>query len=463
MDELKKLWALAIPIIIAQVGTFAMGLVDTLLVGPMGREALSALGLGNTLFFAVLIFGIGMMMSLDAWVSQAFGAGQLADCSRGLAQGLWLALIVSPLLIAVMTAMPHVLLALNYPENMVDLAMQYMGPLRWGVYPMLCFATYRSFMTALGVTRPLLFAVALANVANFGLDLWFIHGGLGIEAQGVTGVAWSTVLCRTFFLLPPLVLVVRFRADFQRFPRPNWRPDPKLLKQLALLGTPIGFQYMAEVGCFSLAGVLMGAMGTLPLAAHGVALNLAALFFMVALGLGAAGAVRVGQNLGAGNREGVVRAGWTALGSALAYGTISAVVITIFRGQLVSMYRVEPEIFNLAVQFMVIAAVFQLADSTQATGVGVLRGLADTRRPLGIILFGYGVIAIPIGVLGAFVLDDDPRWIWVGLAVGLTVVAILLTLRFKKQVARVRSGELRGVVDPMGTSSSTISAFEQNP
>jgi len=461
MDELKKLWVLALPIIVAQVGTFSMGLVDTLLVGPMGREALSALGLGNTLFFAVLIFGIGMMMSLDTWVSQAFGAGRYADCSRGLVQGLWLALLVTPLLIAVMTALPHLLLAFNYPAEMVDLALQYMGPLRWGVLPMLCFATYRSFMTAMGVTRPLLFAVALANIANVVLDLWFIHGGLGVDPLGVTGVAWATVVCRTFFLLPPLVLVVHFRADFKRLPKPNWRPDPRLLKSLAALGIPIGLTYVAEVGCFSTAGVLMGALGPLPLAAHGVALNLAALFFMVALGLGAAAAVRVGQNLGAGNHEGVVRAGWTALGSAVTYGSLSALVIMLFREELVAMYRVEPEIFKLATQFMVIAAVFQLADSAQATGVGVLRGLGDTRWPLRIILVGYGGIAIPIGVIGAFVLDDDPRWIWVGLAVGLAVVAVLLTARFKRQVRRLRAGELRGVVDQMASSTGTISPFEQ--
>jgi MATE family multidrug resistance protein len=441
MDELKALWKLAFPIIVAQVGFFGMGLVDTLLIGPMGAEALSALALGNTFFFGVMILGIGLMMGLDPWVSQAFGAGKLERCSQGLVQGCWLAVIATPPLVLAMSSLPWALGLLGYDEHLLELAKEYLGPLRWAVLPGLLFATYKSYISAVSVTRPLLWVALLANACNIGLDLWFIHGGLGVPPLGVTGVAWSTTFCRLVLFLP-LFLLVRYSKTFEQFPKVDWRPSPKLLRTLSSVGLPVGLQYLVEVGAFCTATVLMGIKGETQLAAHQVALNITALFFMVSLSLGAAGSVRVGQNLGAGNLVAMRRAGWTALGSGLCYAMISTTLIVLFSAQLIGLYRVDAEIFTLAVQFLAIAAIFQLGDSVQAVAVGVLRGLADTRVPLVMILASYWFVAIPIGVLGAFVLGDDPLWIWYGLAVGLCIVSVLLVSRFRWKVVRVTSGLL---------------------
>jgi len=435
MHEFKALWKLAFPIIVAQVGFFGMGLVDTLLVGPMGAEALSALALGNTFFFGIMILGIGLMMGLDPWVSQAYGAGKLDQCSRGLVQGCWLAVIATPPLVLAMTAVPWVLELAGYDPHMLDLARTYLGPLRWAVLPGLLFATYKSYISAVSITRPLLWVALLANITNFSLDLWFVHGGLGVEPMGVQGVAWSTTFCR-IVLFAPLFLMVRYSPTFARFPTVAWRPDPRLLKTLCAVGLPVGLQYLIEVGCFSTATVLLGIKGTTYLAAHQVALNIAALFFMVALSLGAAGSVRVGQNLGAGDLPAMRRAGWTALGSGLSYALISSTLIFLFAEQLVDLYRVEGSVQRIAVQFLAVAAIFQLGDSLQAVAVGVLRGLADTRVPLLMILGSYWFVAIPVGVLGAFYLDDDPMWIWYGLAIGLCLVALLLLWRFSVMAER---------------------------
>ena len=435
MHEFKALWKLAFPIIVAQVGFFGMGLVDTLLVGPMGAEALSALALGNTFFFGIMILGIGLMMGLDPWVSQAFGAGKLDQCSHGLVQGCWLALLATPPLVLAMTAVPWLLGLAGYDPHMLELARTYLEPLRWAVLPGLLFATYKSYISAVSITRPLLWVALLANIANFLLDLWFVNGGLGLAPMGVRGVAWSTSFCR-IVLFAPLFLMVRYSPTFARFPKVPLRPNLRLLKALCAVGLPVGLQYLVEVGCFSTATVLLGIKGSTYLAAHQVALNVAALFFMVALSLGAAGSVRVGQNLGAGDLPAMRRAGWTALGSGMGYALISGTLIFLFAEQLVNLYRVEDTVQRIAVQFLAVAAVFQLGDSIQAVAVGVLRGLADTRIPLVMILTSYWFVAIPIGVVGAFYLGDDPIWVWYGLAIGLCLVASLLLWRFSVMAQR---------------------------
>jgi MATE family multidrug resistance protein len=429
MSELKALWKLAFPIVISQIGFVSMGLVDTLIVGPMGPEALSAMSLGNTFFFGILIFGLGTIMALDSWVSQAFGANDLEGCSVGLVQGIWLAVGLWPILVLAMMATPTVLRLCGYEPAMIELMEVYLDPLRWGVLPALLFKTYRCALAAVDVTKPLVVAAVLANLANWGLDVWFIEGGLGLPALGVEGVAWATTACR-LVLFAPLFITVHWGSRFRHYPRPSLAPDPAVLKTLWRVGLPIGLQYGIEVGCFSGAAVLMGLKGTVPLAAHQVALNVAALLFMVPMGIGAAAAVRTGQAWGAGSLDGVRRAGWAAIHSGLAFAVLSATVLSFGRNEIVALYRVDPEIFLLAVDFLLIAAVFQLGDAIQAISLGVLRGLGDTRVPFFIVMAGYGLAAAPIGITGAFYWTDDPRWIWYGLATGLFVVAAALILRF---------------------------------
>jgi MATE family multidrug resistance protein len=430
MSEFRSLLKLALPIVISQVGFVAMGLVDTLVVGPLGPDALAAMSLGNTFFFGILIFGLGTLMALDTVVSQAYGAGDLEGCSIGLVQGLWLSLGLWPILLGAMFAVSPVLAAIGYDPAMIELMELYLGPLRWGLLPALFFKTYRCALTAIDITRPLVVAAVLANGANWVLDLWLLDGGLGLPAFGVTGIAWSTTACR-LVLLAPLFYTVHFSGRCAHFPRPSLAPSAAVLRRLWRVGLPIGMQYGIEVGCFSGATVLMGLMGTVPLAAHQVALNFSSLLFMVPLGIGAAAAVRTGQAWGAGSIEGARQAGWTAIRTGVAFGLISAVLLGVGREQIVALYRVENDIFALAVDFLLIAAAFQLGDAVQGVVLGVLRGLGDTRAPFFIVLAGYGLAAAPIGILGTFYLSDDPRWIWYGLAVGLIVVATALTLRFR--------------------------------
>ena len=429
MSELKALLKLALPIIISQVGFVSMGFVDTLVIGPLGPEALAAMSLGNTFFFGILIFGLGTLMALDTWISQAYGAGNLEDCSVGFVQGIWLALTLFPFLLMAMFAVPYVLEVCGYDPAMIELMESYLGPLRWGLLPALLFKSYRCALTSINITRPLVLAAVLANLANWGLDLWLVDGGFGVPAFGVVGIAWSTTACR-LVLLAPLFYTVHLSGRCARFPRPALGPSTAALRRLCVLGLPIGLQYGIEVGCFSGATVLMGLKGAIPLAAHQVALNFSSLIFMVPMGIGAAAAVRTGQAWGAGSADRAKHAGWTAIRCALCFGLLSAVVLALGREEIVRLYRVDDTIFTMAVDFLMIAAAFQLGDAVQAVSLGVLRGLGDTQVPFMIVLAGYGLAAAPIGILGTFYLTDDPRWIWYGLATGLVVVAVTLSLRF---------------------------------
>lgn len=437
-DELSALLRLAWPIVIAQLGMSVMGFVDTVLVGPLGAEALSALALGNTLYFGLLILGKGTLMSLDAHVSQAYGAGDHAECRRGLIQGIWIVAGLTPLLVLAMTWLPGLMIGLGYDAGMAELARLYLYPVRWGVPISLLFTVHRSFLAAVDVTRPLIVSAVIANVANVGLDLWFIEGGWFLPGLGVAGVAWATSACR-LALLAPVAWVAWFRPDFRRFVTTSWAPDGVLIRRLLAIGLPVGLQYFAEVSAFSGAAILMGILGPAPLAAHQVALTVSAMAFMIPLGLGAAGAVRTGQAIGKRDGEALHRAAWTVVAVAAAWSLVAAGILTIFPVQIAGFFGIEGEVFLLALDFLAIAALFQIPDSVQAVAVGVLRGLADTRAAFGLALLGYVGLALPIAVLGSVVLEHDPRWVWWGLLVGLSAAAILLCWRIHGQIRRHRA------------------------
>ncbi len=437
-QEARALWTLSWPIVLAQVGFMFMGAVDTVFAGPLGPESLGALAVGNIAFFALFVLGAGTMRSLDAYASQAWGAGRLDDCAEGLAQAHWLALVMSPPLIAAVLLVPTALAFAGYDPALVAVTRAYVVPSVWGIPAGLLFAAYRAFLSAVNLTRPIMLAALLANVCNVGLDWVLIDGKLGAPALGVVGISWATTACRGV-MFGVLASAVALHPRLRGFPTVLRRPLPAVMAALLRLGLPVGLAVFAEVGAFGAVGGLMGLKGAVPLAAHQVALNATALLFMVPLGLSSGAAVRCGQALGAGDPEAVDRAGRTALWSGVAYSVVSASALFFLRVPIAGLYRVTGEVLDLAVVFLGVASLFQLVDVLQVLGNGVLRGLGDTRLPFLFTIVGYLVLGTPFGVLGAFVLGDDPIWLWYGLTLGLAVVAALALLRFRWQVRRLRA------------------------
>ena len=438
-EEALALWTLEWPIVLAQVGFMFMGVVDTVFAGPLGAESLGALAIGNISFFALFVFGAGTLRSLDAYVSQAFGASNLDDCANGLAQAHWIALGLTPPIAAAVLLVPSVLDAIGYEAELVSITRQYIVPSVWGLPVGLFFAAYRSFLSAVNVTVPIMFAAVAANICNLGLDWLLIDGKLGAPALGVVGISWSTAACRGV-MFSVLASTVALHPALGNFPTVWRRPDPLVIKSLLRVGVPVGLTIFAEVGAFGCVGVLMGLKGALPLAAHQIALNVISLLFMVPLGISSGVAVRCGQALGAGSVEAVERAGRTALIVGVGYAFLSASLLWFFRFPIARLYGVTDDVLELAVVFLGVAAWFQIADVLQVMGNGILRGLGDTRLPLVFTIIGHGCLGVPLGALGAFVITDDPVWMWHGLTVGLGVVAVLGVLRFRWQVRQLRKG-----------------------
>ena len=428
---------LALPIVLAQVGLMAMGVVDTLMMGRVSAEALAAVALGNLYFVTLGFPGTGTLMVLDPLVSQAVGAKDAERIALGVQRGFVLAVLLSAFTCLLLWPVHGVLELLHQPPALVALATPYVRISILGVLPFFAFVVLRQSLQAMHELRPLLVVVVVANVINAFLNWVFVYGHLGSPAMGAPGSAWATCVSRWIMTLllaaaswPTLRhALVPWRAD-------AWRAAPLL--EMLRLGAPIGLQQLAEMGVFAAIGVLMGVLGTREMAAHQIALNLASLTFMVPLGVGAAAAVRVGHAAGQSDAAAVRERAATALVCGVGFMAGAAVLLIAVPGAIAALYTTEVQVAALAATLIPIAGVFQVFDGVQAVSAGVLRGLGDTRAPFLINLAGFWLVGFPVSIVLGFHSRLGALGLWWGLVVGLVVVAGLL-------LARVRT-RLRGPI-----------------
>jgi MATE family multidrug resistance protein len=433
--EVRRTLHLAIPVVLTQLGGISMGIADTIMVGRLGPDPLSAVALGNSVSFTILIMCLGALLALDPMVSQAYGAGRHTDCGRALDHGVVLAVLLAlPTMLFLSQAQP-LLRLLRQSVALSDAAADYIHGILFGVLPFLLFAVMRQFLQGIARPRAAMTIVILANALNIFANWVFIYGNLGIPAMGSTGAAWATTLVRWAMCLALLIWMLA-QADLQRFafhfwPRPlEWR---RLLR-LAGLGLPVGMQYGLEVGLFATASVMMGWMGTLQLAGHQIALNLCSTTFMVPVGLSATAAVRVGHALGRDDVPGARRAAFIAYALGMAFMGTAALAFHFLPEMFVGIYTGDPELLGMGVELLMIGAVFQLSDGTQSIAIGALRGAADTRTPMLVAFIAYWLVSLPLGWALAFRWGMGARGLWWGLTAGLTLVALVLALRFLRLV-----------------------------
>src|SRR5688572_9255612 len=306
----------------------SMGLVDTLMVGPLGPAAISATGMGSAVFTAIAIFGMGLMLGLDALVSQAHGARQPAECRRWLHQGIWLALTISPLAMGLSWAAYATIDWWGLHPDVAALVAPYLRVISLSSLPLLVYAAFRRYLQGIHVVRPVMAALVTANLVNAGANWLFVYGNLGMPALGVAGSAWATTIARVYmagFLYVTIRSIHRRDADH---PHVSLRPDIVRLKRLVTLGAPAASQVTLEVGVFAAATALAGRLDPIASAANQIALNVVSLTFMVPLGLASSAAVRVGHAVGAGDPRRAVQAGWTAL--ALGGAIMVAIAVALF-------------------------------------------------------------------------------------------------------------------------------------
>jgi len=445
--EAAAMLRLAAPIIATQLAQVSIMTVDVLLLGWLGPDALAAGALGWNLFFMVLVGGFGVCMATAPMMAQALGRGRghVRDIRRSFRQGLWAAsLIALPGLLLLGQTRP-VLLALGQDPAMAAVAHDYVLALAWGLLPALWFMVLRQFVGALQRPRAALVVQIVVLVVNAVGNYALIFGAFGMPALGVLGSGIASAIANWIGFVALLGFVLRDRRMRRyhllgRF----WRADWPRLRELFRIGLPVTGVLLMEVSVFSAAVYVMGVIGTEALAAHQIAVQCAAVTFMVPFGLAQAATVRVGIAAGAGDRDGVRRAGWTAFALGLAFMSAMAVALWLWRAPIASLF-IDPampgsaRVALLAIEFLAIAALFQVFDGAQTIAMGALRGLKDTRIPMMIAACGYWGLGFTLGCLAAFVFGLAGRGVWLGLALGLAVVAILATWRF---AARERLGLL---------------------
>jgi MATE family multidrug resistance protein len=410
---------------IAYLGTISMGTVDILMSGALGPEALGAVALGHTWGIAAAIVAWGAARALDPVVAQARGADDTRAAGLGLTRGLAMAVILGVPVVALYAFAGQGLTALGQPKELVPIAAAYCLALIPGLPAILAFAIVRNFLQALGGMRPATYAIVLANISNVFLNWVLMYGKLGSPALGVRGCGLSTSINQWIMLACLLVFARKTIRGYW----PGWAGafDPAPLGRMLRLGLTLGLQFGFEVWAFHAAGLMMGRLGAIPLAAHAVTINLSTISFMVPSGIGAAAATRVGQLVGAGHAW--ASAAWVAVGLGALVMIVPTPAFVMAARPLTAVYSVDPGVLATAVAILPIAGVFQLFDGVQAVAFGVLRGAGDTRLPAIANVVGYWLVGLPAGWVLAFVVGWGPRGVWSGLAIGLAAVAALLLAR----------------------------------
>jgi len=447
--ELRALLTLAVPVVTVQVGMMLMGVVDTLMVGHVSPAALAAVALGNLYFFAVAIFGMGVLMGLDPIIAQAVGAQDEPAIARGVQRGMLLAaLLATPAMILLWPA-GQVFRWLEQPADVVPLAAVYARFVIPGVLPFLVFAVLRQTLQAMGRLRSIVITIVAANLLNILLNYALVYGHFGMPPLGVAGSSIATTCSRWIMALLLLGLSWPVLRRHLLPVRPEVFQLAPLMRMLRL-GAPIGAQFELEYGAFGLTGVLMGRLGTNQMAGHQVALNLASLTYMVPLGVSAAVAVLVGQAVGRGDALGARRSARTALLVAATFMLVTATLFLTIPRSLASLYTNADAVLVMAAALLPLAGTFQVFDGIQVVASGVLRGLGDTRSPMIINIIGFWIVGIPTSLFLGFRAGLGARGLWWGLVLGLASVAVILLGRVRHRL-QARMG--RVVIDDHGHQS----------
>lgn len=421
------MFSLAVPVVLAELGWMTMGLVDTLMVGRLSPEAIGAVGVGSSIFMGIVVFAMGLLLGLDTLVSQAFGARRVEECHRWLVHGTILAIALSLPLMLVLFAIDRTLDGWGLDPAVLALTRPYLQVVTWSVLPLLLYAAFRRYLQGMSIVRPVMIALVTANVANVALNWLLIFGNLGAPALGVNGAAWATVGSRIVmagFLLA--VIVYRERGE-----RPGLFHTPlgielSWMRRLLALGGPAAGQITLEVGVFAAATALAGRLAPASLAAHQIAINIAAFTFMVPLGVSSAGAVRVGHAVGRRDPDGAARAGWTTLLFGVGFMSLAAAAFVLVPHVLIGAFTSDAGVLLAGVSLLMVAAIFQLFDGLQVAATGALRGLGDTRSPMIWNLIGHWVVGLPLGYTLCFVLGFGVIGLWWGLSTGLIICGVSL-------------------------------------
>ncbi len=433
-DHLRALLRIGLPLIGGHVAQFGIGLTDTIMLGWYSVEALAAVVIGSSFFFVIFILGSGFAIAVMPLVAEADAEDDQQALRRVTRMGLWLSLIFGVLVQPLFFLSGPLLLAVKQTPEVADLAQQYLRIAGLGLVPALLVMVLKSYLAALEHTRVVFWVTVAAVPVNAVVNYALIFGNWGMPELGVKGAAIASIMVQFVSLAGVIIYAVKALPEHDLFAR-IWRPDWEVFAKVFRLGLPIGVTNLAEVGLFAASSIMMGWLGTIALAAHGIALQLASLAFMLHLGLSNAATVRAGNAMGRKDADHMARGARVAIVTSLLIALVAVAVFLIFPEQLLGLF-IDPQeaqrdvIIAAGVSLLLVAALFQVVDGAQVMALGLLRGVQDTRGPMVIAAISYWGIGVPSAYVLGFTMGLGGEGVWLGLVFGLTAAAILLMYRF---------------------------------
>lgn len=440
-SEIGATFRLAWPLALANLLQMLVHAVDVIFVARLGERELAASALAIALFGLLMWAFSGLTGMVAALIAEELGRKKHAvrEVRRSVRMGLWLAVLSGLIGMAICWSGEAILIASGQEADIADRAGDFLRIVMWAMIPMIMANVLRSFVSALG--RPI-FATAITGLAIFASiagNYAFVFGNLGAPALGLEGSALSSVLT-SLFILASYIIAITWNRQLRRYRIFGnwWRSEWSRFRELVLLGSPVMLTILAEAGLFSAAALLMGRIGASELAGHTVALQIAALAFQIPFGIGQAATIRVGYHYGGRDRAAVGRAGWVGIGMGAAFMCVTAAIMILFPTLILRIY-VDPDapknaaMVGFALQYIIVAAAFQLFDGVQAVAAGALRGVQDTRIPMVIAIFSYWVPGLGAALWLGFYTPLSGTGVWLGLAIGLVFAALLLTWRWARR------------------------------
>ena len=430
----RAITIMGLPLVGGHLGQVAIGVTDTVMVGWYSVEGLAAVTLASTYFFVLLIFGSGFAWGVMPMVAAFDAEGDEVGLRRATRMGLWLSLGFALLALPLFIWSGPIMGVMGQEPELAEMVRQYLMIAGWGIIPALLVMVLKSYLAALERTQVVFWITIFSAVVNALANYMFIFGNWGAPELGVRGAAIASLTSHSASLLAVMIYVLKAMPEHQIFVR-LWRPDWEMLARVFRLGLPIGVTGLSEVGLFAASAVMMGWLGTIALAAHGIALQLASITFMIHLGISNVATIRAGNAFGRRDPAHLVRGAVTATTMSLLVAAATIVGFVLWPEPLINafMQRDEPardQILAVGVGLLAMAALFQLVDGAQAVALGLLRGVQDTKVPMILAGISYWVVGIPASYLFGFMLGLNGIGVWLGLVVGLGVAALLLNARF---------------------------------
>ncbi|WP_255431015.1 MATE family efflux transporter [Pedobacter sp. N36a] len=427
---------LAMPIVVSQLGHTLVHLADSVIVGHFaGTIQLAAVSLVNSLFMLILVIGMGISYGLTPLMAQENGRKNYDECGKLLSNSLIINIITSILLygfvhLGTLLVIDH----LGQSPEVVAYAKPYLGYLAISIIPLMIFQTFKQFAEGLGFTKQAMFVSIWGNLLNIILGVILVKGMFGIAPMGVKGVGISTLIDRTLMAIVMSIYVLKskyFKDYIKSFKITFF--DKVRARKIIKIGAPVALQYSFEISAFSGAAILIGTIGAVEQAAHQVAMNLAAVTYMMGSGIASAATIKTGNNFGKKNFLDLRQSAIASYHVIILFMSITAILFIAANNLLPYIYTEDMAVINIAAQLLIIAGFFQLFDGTQVVGLGILRGIGDVNIPTFITFLAYWVIGIPLGYYLGIQLDLGVNGIWYGLTFGLLTASVLLFFRFQSK------------------------------